>query len=71
MLYENRNRLVAEGTLNRDITDFHVCNFLECVKTRNKPNADLETVGYSWLVLCHAASVACRVGRDVHFDPQA
>ncbi|MFO1022188.1 MAG: hypothetical protein U0903_16075 [Planctomycetales bacterium] len=46
----------------------HIQNFLECVKSRNKPNADLETVGHPSSLLCHAGNVACRVGRQLTLD---
>ena len=48
----------------------HVQNFLDCVKSRRKPNADLETVGHPSSVLCHAGNIAWRVGRTVKLDPE-
>ena len=46
----------------------HVQNFVECVKSRNKPYCDLETVGHPASVLCHAGNIAARVGRTLEFD---
>ncbi len=40
----------------------HVQNFLECVKTRRRPNCDLETIGHRASVLCHAGNISARVG---------
>ena len=48
----------------------HIQNFIDCVKNRKKPNADLETVGHISSMLCHAGNVSWRVGRKVILDPQ-
>lgn len=47
----------------------HVANFIECVKSRAKPNCDLETIGHPASVLCHAGNIAARVGRTLTLDP--
>ena len=67
--YQGRDELVAEGTGNNDGTS-HVRNFLDCVKSRKKPNADLETVGHPTSILCHGANVAWKLGRQVELDPE-
>jgi hypothetical protein len=46
----------------------HITNFIDCVKSRQKPNADLETVGHPSSVLCHAGNVAWRIGRRLVLD---
>jgi len=53
-----------------DNTAGHVRNFLECVRNRRKPNADLETVGHPSSMLCHLGNAAWRAGRTLRFDPQ-
>lgn len=45
----------------------HIANFLECVKSRKKPNAEIE-IGHLSTRLCHLGNVAQRVGRRVDFD---
>jgi predicted dehydrogenase len=47
----------------------HVQNFVDCIKSREKPNCDLETVGHPASVLCHAGNIATRVGRQLTMDP--
>lgn len=47
----------------------HMRNFLDCMRSRKRPNADLETVGHPSSILCHAANVSWRVGRQVTLDP--
>jgi predicted dehydrogenase len=48
----------------------HEANFLECVKTRKKPNADIE-IGRLSTMLCHLGNVSYKLGRDVRFDPKS
>lgn len=48
----------------------HVQNFLDCIKSRNKPYCDLETVGHPASVLCHAGNISARLGgKRLVFDP--
>lgn len=66
--YGPGDKLVAEGKGNNDGTT-HIQNFLDCVKTRKRPNADLETVGHPSSLLCHMGNVAWRTGHRLAFDP--
>ncbi|GAC1463861.1 MAG: Gfo/Idh/MocA family oxidoreductase [Isosphaeraceae bacterium] len=45
----------------------HVQNFLDCVRSREKPNADIE-IGHLSTRLCHLGNIAHRVGRKLSFD---
>ena len=45
----------------------HLTNFVECVKSRDTPNADIE-VGHLSTRLCHLGNIAHRVGRKLTFD---
>ena len=46
----------------------HETNFLECIKSRKRPNADVETV-YNSTLMVHMANIAHRVGnRTLKFD---
>ena len=47
----------------------HVENFLECMRTRKKPNADIE-VGRLSTTICHLGNIAYRLGRDLKFHPK-
>lgn len=46
----------------------HVQNFLDCVRSREAPNAEIE-VGHLSTRLCHLGNIAHRVGRKLTFDP--
>jgi len=49
----------------------HELNFLACIKSRQKPNADLETLHTSCGML-HAANIAHRIGNTtLSFDPKS
>jgi predicted dehydrogenase len=58
----------TSGPSERDRT--HLLNFLECVKTRKKPNAPVEDGHYSAMV-CHLGNIAYRTGRRLQFDPKS
>jgi predicted dehydrogenase len=47
----------------------HEGNFLECVKTRKRPNSDVE-IGRLSTMLCHLGNISYKLGRDVRFDPK-
>ena len=64
-----KHKPLKEGGGTNDGTA-HVRNFLTCVRSREKTNADLETVGHPSSVLCHAGNVAWRVGRQLTLDPK-
>ena len=47
--------------------ELHEANFLECVKSRDRPNSDIE-IGRLSTMLCHLGNVSYKLGRDVRFD---
>ena len=57
----------GEGT-HRDAE--HAQNFIDCMHTRAKPAADLETVGHPSSLLCHLGNAAWRAGRTLRFDAE-
>ena len=48
----------------------HVRNFLDCMRARERPASDLETIGHPSSLLCHLGNAAWRAGRTLKFDPQ-
>lgn len=46
----------------------HIQNWLDCVKSRQKPNADVE-IGHRSISVCHLANIARQLGRRLHWDP--
>ncbi|HYO82786.1 MAG TPA: Gfo/Idh/MocA family oxidoreductase [Bryobacteraceae bacterium] len=49
--------------------DLHVRNFLDAIKTRQLPVADVED-GHRTAVACHLANISSRVGRSLQWDPE-
>ena len=47
--------------------NLHVQNFLECIKTREKPNADIE-IGAHIARFAHLGNIAYKTGRKVYWD---
>jgi len=48
--------------------DDHLANFIDCIRTRQRPNADIEE-GHKSTLLCHLGNISYRVGgRRLHFD---
>ena len=45
----------------------HLRNFIECVRSHKRPNADIEE-GHKSTRLCHLGNIAYRVGRRLTFD---
>jgi predicted dehydrogenase len=66
--FDAKGNPVAEGS-GGDNTAGHVRNFLDCMRSREKPNADLETVGHPSSLLCHLGNAAWRAGRTLRLDP--
>lgn len=66
--YEKGGKVLAKGEGDSHETP-HVQNFIECIKSREKPYCDLETVGHPASILCHAGNIAARVGRKLTMEP--
>jgi predicted dehydrogenase len=57
------------GPSEKGVPETHEKNFLECVKSRQRPNSDVE-IGRLSTTLCHLGNISYHLGRDVHFDPK-
>ena len=62
-------KLDAQGTGDSSEAP-HVQNFIDCIRSREKPYCDLETVGHPASVLCHSGNISARVGRQLRLDPE-
>jgi predicted dehydrogenase len=45
----------------------HLRNFVDCIRTRERPNADVE-IGHVSTTLCHLGNIVVRTGRNLKFD---
>lgn len=48
--------------------DLHVRDFLDCIKSRQRPIADVED-GHTTATTCHLANISLRLGRKLRWDP--
>jgi len=66
--FDHRGKLVAQdhGQYN---DEGHAANFIACMRSRQKPAADLETIGHPSSLLCHLGNAAWRAGSSLKFDP--
>ncbi len=61
-----KNQVVASG---QSSPLAHEKNFLECMRSRKLPNADVE-IGRLSTTLCHLGNISYHLRRDVKFDPK-
>jgi predicted dehydrogenase len=61
-----RNAPGEKVTATVDLAAHHQ-NFIDCVRSSKRPNADVEE-GHLSASLVHLANIACRVGRSLQFD---
>jgi predicted dehydrogenase len=50
------------------VSNDHICNFIDCVKSRKAPICPVE-VGHRSASLCHLGVIAIRLGRKLNWDP--
>jgi predicted dehydrogenase len=63
-----KNKPGEKGSGSADLPAHHQ-NFIDCIKSGARPNADVEE-GHLSASLCHLANIACRTSRTLRFDPQ-
>ena len=60
---------VKEQSYGRQTTREHHENFIECIRSRKTPNADIEQ-GHQSAILIHLANISTALGnRRLEFDP--
>jgi predicted dehydrogenase len=52
-----------------DLDRPHIANFVACVKSRARPNADIEE-GHLSATMCHLGNIATRLGRSLRWDAE-
>jgi predicted dehydrogenase len=50
-----------------DLNGFHAHNFLDCLKSRQRPNADVEE-GHRSAVMCYLGNISTQLGRTIKWD---
>ena len=67
--YDARRNKVAHFNSKKDHSEAHIANFLDCMRSRERPSADLATVGHPSCMLVHLGNVSWRAGCSLRFDP--
>jgi predicted dehydrogenase len=67
--FDAKGKLVKEESGSHNDVG-HVNDFVDCMRSRKRCVADLETVGHPSSLLCHLGNAAWRAGRTLHFDPK-
>ncbi len=60
----------GDGKSNAGMTAMHAGNFLDCVKSREKPAADVE-IGHRSTSFSHLANISLAVGKRLNWDAEA
>jgi len=68
-VYDMDGKKTGEGKGNGGEKD-HIQNFLDCIRSGEKPNSEIEE-GQKSTLLCHLGNISYRTGRVIHFDPQS
>jgi len=66
-IYDMRNKELASGGGSTGQSE-HLANFLGCIRSGGRPNADIDEAHRSTL-LCHLGNIAYRTGHTLHTDP--
>lgn len=64
---ERRKRIEHGITPEAQNHEKHVANFVACIHSGERPNADIE-IGHLTSSLCHLGNIATRLGRRLEFD---
>jgi predicted dehydrogenase len=65
-VYDKKHKLVFED-YDYEIQPWHNRNFVECIRSRKAPNAEIE-IGHTSTLHAHLANIVVRTGRPVKFD---
>ncbi len=57
-----------EHPWNNALSDLHLANFLDCVRTRKKPNAQIE-FSHRSVILGHLTNIALQIARPLKWNP--
>ncbi len=59
---------IGEDDLHLYESNHHMQNWIDCIKSREKPAADVE-IGHRTATVCHICGIARQLGRKLHWDP--
>ena len=59
---------IGENDLRLYSSDNHLQNWIDCIKSRKLPVADVE-IGHRTATICHICGIVRQLGRKLHWDP--
>jgi predicted dehydrogenase len=68
-IYDETGKLISEIKAGERGDKVHILNFLNCIKSGNKPNSDIEECQKSAL-MCHLGNIAYRLNKTIMFSPE-
>jgi predicted dehydrogenase len=68
-LFDGEGKLVEHNDAG-DEGDDHIRNFVDCMRSRKLPNADIG-IGHLSALHCHLANIVARTGRTIPFDQES
>jgi predicted dehydrogenase len=68
-IYPEKGRIERKWMNTTDATGLHAKNFIECVRSRQRPPADVE-VGHKATLIGHLGNIAFKTGKKLHWDAQ-
>lgn len=60
-------RMEPQRMNTQDATDLHTKNFIECVRSRQRPNAEVE-IGHRSTITAHLGNIAYKTGQRLRWD---
>jgi len=60
---------IGESEIHLPVSDNHMQNWFDCIRSREKPIADVE-IGHRSAIVCHLGNIARWVGRKLRWDPE-
>ena len=66
-VYDRAGKLVHSDKEQKSDDNTHARNFIDSIKSRKAPNAEIE-IGHVSTVLCHLGNIVTRTGRAIHYD---
>lgn len=66
-VFDRAAKLIHSDKEEKADDNTHARNFIDCIKSRKAPNADIEK-GHVSTVLCHLGNIVSRTGRTIHYD---
>jgi predicted dehydrogenase len=60
---------ISENETHLYVSDNHLLNFIDCIKTRKEPITSAE-IGHRSSTVCHLGNISMRLGRKVQWNPE-